>query len=102
MYGTVELDRVHRFRHHWERKASLRLRAGDPGVLAEYEQRGRLHGGTHEQMEIEAINAWQQVRHRWESVALMANSTDTVAQLKRLAQHTWIRIGERDLDAPSM
>ena len=35
--GAVELDRVHRFRHHWERQASLRLRAGDPSVLTEYE-----------------------------------------------------------------
>ncbi len=102
MYGAVELDRVHRFRHHWERQASLRLRTGDPGVLAEYEQRGRLHGGTFEQMETEVIAAWQQARHRGETVALMANSTDTVAQLNRLAQATRIRIGELDLNAPSM
>ena len=32
----------------------------------------------------------------------MANSTDTVAQLNRLAQHTRIRIGELDPDAPRM
>lgn len=102
MFGAVELDRVHRFHHHWERQASLRLRTGDPGILAEYEQRGRLHGGTHEQMETEVINAWQQARHRGETVALMANSTDTVAQLNRLAQNTRIRIGELDLNAPSI
>ncbi|MEX0666964.1 MAG: AAA family ATPase, partial [Acidimicrobiia bacterium] len=101
-YGAVELDRVHRFRHHWERRASLRLRAGDPGVLAEYERRGRLHGGAHEQMETEIIMAWQKARHRGGTVALMANSTDTVAQLNRLAQDTRIMIGELDLDAPSM
>ncbi len=101
-YGGVELDRVHRFRHHWERQASLRLRAGDPGVLAEYEQRGRLHGGTLEQMEAEVITAWQRARHRGETVALMANSTDTVARLNRLAQATRIRIGELDLNRPSM
>ncbi len=101
-YGAVELDRVHRFRHHWERQASLRLRTGDPTVLAEYEQHGRLHGGTHEQMETDIINAWAQARQRGENVALMANSTDTVAQLNRLAQHTRIRTGELDLNAPSM
>jgi conjugative relaxase-like TrwC/TraI family protein len=101
-HGGVELDRVHRFRHRWERQASLRLRAGDPGVLAEYDERGRLHGGTLKDMEAETINAWQQSRHRGETVALMANSTDTVAQLNRLAQHTRIRIGELDLKAPSM
>ncbi|HKZ24772.1 MAG TPA: MobF family relaxase, partial [Acidimicrobiia bacterium] len=45
-HAAVELDQVHRFRHQWERQASLRLRAGDPNVLTEYERRGRLHGGT--------------------------------------------------------
>ena len=101
-HGGVELDQVHRFRHHWERQASLRLRAGDPGVLAEYETQERLHGGTREQMKAEAINAWDQARRRGETVALMANSTDTVAQLNRLAQHTRIRIGELDVKAPHL
>ena len=32
----------------------------------------------------------------------MANSTDTVAQLNRLAQHTRIRIGELDVKAPRL
>ena len=50
-YGAVELDQVHRFRNHWERTASLRLRAGDPGVLTEYERHGRLHAGTPEHMD---------------------------------------------------
>ena len=36
-YGAVELDQVHRFTHHWEREASLRLRQGDPTVLTEYD-----------------------------------------------------------------
>ena len=101
-HGGVELDRVHRFRNHWERQASLRLRAGDPGVLAEYETRERLHGGTLKEMEAETINAWEQARRRGETVALMANSTDTVAQLNRLAQHTRIRIGELDVKAPRL
>jgi len=100
--GAVELDRIHRFRHHWERQASLRLRTGDPGVLVEYEQRGRLHGGTLDEMEADIIAAWQQARGRDETVALMANSTDAVARLNRLAQHTRIRIGELDAAAPSM
>jgi hypothetical protein len=101
-HGGVELDRVHRFRHHWERQASLRLRAGDPGVLAEYETQERLRGGTREQMKAEAIDAWEQARRRGKTVALMANSTDTVAQLNRLAQHTRIRIGELDVKAPRL
>ena len=45
-FGAIELDRVHRFAHAWERDASLRLRRGDPTSLDLYEQHGRLHGGT--------------------------------------------------------
>jgi ATP-dependent exoDNAse (exonuclease V) alpha subunit len=101
-YGAVELDQVHRFRRHWERQASLSLREGDPGVLVEYERRGRLHGGTPDEMEAEIITAWQQTRQRGETVALMANSTDTVDRLNRLAQHTRIRMGELNGDAPGM
>ena len=95
-YGAVELDQVHRFRHHWERTASLRLRDGDPAVLVEYERRGRLHAGTPEQMEADVIDAWHQARRRGQTVALMANSTDTVDRLNHLAQHTRITVGELD------
>ena len=98
-YGAVELDQVHRFRNHWERTASLRLRAGDPGVLTEYERHGRLHAGTPEHMDAESITAWEQARGRGETVALMANSTDTVARLNRLAQYTRIKAGELDITA---
>ncbi len=101
-HGAVELDQVHRFAHHWERQASLRLRAGDPAVLVEYEQRGRLHGGTLQDMETQIITAWQQARHQGDTVALMANNTDTVVRLNRLAQHTRIEMGELDVYAPSM
>ena len=39
-----------RFRAAWEQAASLRLRAGDASVLAEYDQHGRIIGGEPEQM----------------------------------------------------
>ncbi|MFV2074315.1 MAG: MobF family relaxase, partial [Thermoanaerobaculales bacterium] len=101
-YGCVELDQVHRFHHDWERHASLRLRDGDPAVLTEYDRRGRLHDGTLSQMEEDVITAWCQARSRGETVALMANSTDTVTRLNRLAQHTRIETGELDTDGPSL
>ncbi|MBW4722422.1 MobF family relaxase [Saccharothrix obliqua] len=64
--GKFELDEVHRFRDTkdpskpstWEGQASLRLRAGDTSVVSEYEDRGRLHGGTIEQMHAEAMRAY--------------------------------------------
>ena len=100
-YGAIELDQVHRFQHEWERQASLALRTGDPTALVEYDRHGRLHGGTQTAMETELIDTWKQVRARGESVALMANTHDTVDRLNRLAQQARITTGELDLNAPS-
>jgi conjugative relaxase-like TrwC/TraI family protein len=98
--GAVELDRIHRFRHYWERQASLRLRSGDPAALTEYERRGRLHSGTLDQIESEIIATWDEARSQGKTVALMANSTDAVARLNNLAQHTRLAAGELDATAP--
>ena len=40
-HGYYQLSTVQRFEQEWERAASVRLRAGDSDVLAEYDQRGR-------------------------------------------------------------
>jgi conjugative relaxase-like TrwC/TraI family protein len=99
-HGAVELDQVHRFRHHWERQASLRLRTADPGVLVEYDRRGRIHGGSQQQMEAEIIRSWREARERGETVALMANNTETVTRLNQSAQQTRIQTGELDPTSP--
>jgi ATP-dependent exoDNAse (exonuclease V) alpha subunit len=51
-------------------------------------------------MEMEIIAAWQQARDGGEMVALMANNTETVYRLNRLAQQTRIQAGELDPRAP--
>jgi conjugative relaxase-like TrwC/TraI family protein len=99
-HGAVELDQVHRFRHHWERQASLRLRTGDPAALLEYDRRGRIHGGSQQHMEIEIIESWSEARQRGETVALMANNTETVTRLNQLAQQARIQTGALDPRAP--
>jgi conjugative relaxase-like TrwC/TraI family protein len=101
-HGAVELDQVHRFRHPWERQASLGLRTGDPAALTEYHRRGRIHGGTLHQMEADIINAWQEARSQDDTVALMANNTDTVARLNLLAQQTRVTAKELDPTGPSL
>jgi ATP-dependent exoDNAse (exonuclease V) alpha subunit len=101
-YGAIELDQVHRFSNRWERDASLRLRNGDPGVLVEYDRRGRLHDGTRHDMETGILDAWFEARGRGESVALMANTTDTVTRLNHLAQQARIRNGELDPGAAGL
>jgi conjugative relaxase-like TrwC/TraI family protein len=101
-YGAIELDQVHRFANQWEREASLQLRSGDPRVLVEYDRRGRLHDGTRHDMETGILESWSQARSRGESVALMANTVDTVTRLNHLAQQARIRNGELDPDAPGL
>jgi hypothetical protein len=101
-HGAIELDQVHRFANRWEREASLRLRNGDPTVVVEYDQRGRLHDGTRREMETGILDAWNEARGRGESVALMANTSDTVTRLNQAAQQTRIRNGELDPDAPGL
>ncbi len=100
--GAVELDRIHRFQHHWERRASLQLRSGDPAALTQYQRHGRLHGGTLEQMETDITDAWQQARSQGETVALMANSTETVTRLNQLAQQTRLATGQLDPGGPQL
>ncbi|MEU3574658.1 AAA family ATPase, partial [Kitasatospora sp. NPDC036755] len=52
------LEDVRRFGAEWEGPASLRLRAGDTEVLAEYEARGRLRAGTYEEMVEATYQTW--------------------------------------------
>jgi ATP-dependent exoDNAse (exonuclease V) alpha subunit len=53
-------------------------------------------------MESELIDAWKTARHHGQSVALMANTTDTVARLNQLAQQSRIMTGELDTNAPRL
>jgi hypothetical protein len=45
--GDAQLAEPQRFSQEWERGASFALRAGSLSVLGEYDQRGRLQGGSH-------------------------------------------------------
>ncbi|MGB8360520.1 MAG: MobF family relaxase [Acidimicrobiia bacterium] len=99
-HGAVVLDQVHRFQRAWEGQASLRLRTGDPASLVEYDRRGHIHGGTKTTVESKLIDAWKTARGQGQTVALMANTTDTVARLNQLAQQSRIMTGELDINAP--
>lgn len=65
--GSFTLEDVHRFRDArdpenevspWEGKASLRMREGDRSVINEYDVRGRLLGGTVDEMQAAAMRAY--------------------------------------------
>lgn len=100
--GAVELDEVHRFAQEWEKQASLRLRAGDPTVLDIYDHHGRIHSGTSGEMETRIIEAWKQVRDVGHTVALMANSNQTVDRLNIMCQQLLIDTGHLNSEGCSL
>ncbi|HVT78848.1 MAG TPA: MobF family relaxase [Acidimicrobiales bacterium] len=93
VHGAIELGRVHRFTHPWERDASLRLRRGDVTVLEVYEDHGRLHGGTPGQMRRQVVDAWWNANSRGESASMMASSNEAVEQLNIEAQRRRLDVG---------
>jgi hypothetical protein len=91
--GYVQLTEPTRFRAAWEQAASLRLRAGDTTVLAEYDQHARIRGGDPEQMMDAAAAA---------CLALILDDTDTLLmaadhalrrELSRRIREDLIRLG---------
>ncbi len=95
-FGAIELDRVHRFDNEWERDASLRLRRGDVTVAEVYEQHGRLHSGTLNQMERASVAAWWERRQAGSKGLLMSPTNEAVERLNQRCQQTRIQAGEID------
>lgn len=56
--GYAQLTEPERFAQQWERGASLALRAGSLAALGQYDQQGRLHGGSYEDMAEQAARAY--------------------------------------------
>lgn len=91
--GAHELEQVHRFRNEWEAEASLRLRAGDQSVIPEYEDRGRLQGGTAEQMQGAAMRAWLADTIDGKESLLIVGTNEAAAQLSREIREQLIEYG---------
>ncbi len=83
--GSLQLAEPLRFDDPWERQASLRLRSGDQGVLAEYDVRGRVFGGTREQMLEECCRRWLADHLQGiDSVMIAADNADALEQSRRV------------------
>jgi hypothetical protein len=92
-HGYVQLAEPQRFVHEWEREASLRLRAGDVTVLAEYEEHGRLRGGSPEDAAEQAYRGWLADFLDGKDTLLMARTEDQARELSRRARDDLIRYG---------
>ena len=99
-FGAIELERVHRFDHAWERDATLRLRRGDVTVVDDYEANDRLHGGTTTQMERAAVRRWWEHRTSGATVLLMAPNNEAVERLNQRCQQQRINVGDLDDAGP--
>jgi conjugative relaxase-like TrwC/TraI family protein len=92
-HGHYELRTVHRFEHGWEAAASLRLRDGDVSALAEYDQRGRILGGTREQMTAAAVSRWLADHLDGKDTLLLATTNAQAAELARRARDRLVALG---------
>ena len=91
--GYVQLAEPQRFTAAWERDATLRLRAGDVTVLAEYEEHGRLRGGTPEEATEQAYRGWLADYLDGKDTLLIARTEDQARELSRRARDDLIRYG---------
>ena len=91
--GYVQLPDPVRFRAAWEQAASLRLRAGDTSVLAEYDQHGRITGGEPEQMLDAAAAAYVALTLDGTDTLLMAANHDLRRELSRRIRDDLIHLG---------
>jgi len=71
---AAELTEVHRFRAQWEADASVRLRAGDLGVIAVYDRHGRIRGADAEAARENAASAWLADHLRSKDMLLLAGA----------------------------
>ena len=92
-YGYYQLLTVQRFDHEWEREASLRLRAGDADVLAEYDQRGRILDGTREQMADAAYQRWLADHLSGKASVLLTTTNAQATELARRARDELATLG---------
>jgi conjugative relaxase-like TrwC/TraI family protein len=88
-----ELTDVRRFRHRWEKTASIQLRVGDTGAITAYTTHGRVQSGTRDDL-LDALYAtWKTDVAAGLSSLMIATDTDTVAELNRRARADRVAAG---------
>lgn len=91
--GAFELAEVHRFEQAWEADASLRLREGDVAVVREYEDHGRLRGGTVDEMQAAAVRGYLADTVSGLESLLVVGSNADASELARGIRRELVRLG---------
>jgi conjugative relaxase-like TrwC/TraI family protein len=94
---THELTETRRFISEWEGPASLRLREGDEGVLAEYHKQGRiLDGGHFEAAQRLAADAWLADHLSGLHALLIVDTNAQAAELSAQLRARLVEFGQVD------
>ncbi|WBT09410.1 relaxase domain-containing protein [Corynebacterium sp. SCR221107] len=99
---AVELTDVMRFSHGKDpeqAEASIGLRSGEASAVDFYEARGWLHGGTREQMLVEAVNAYLADTARGRRSLVVASTNADVDAMNEMIREYRIEQGEVDSTA---
>ncbi|WP_230209020.1 ATP-dependent RecD-like DNA helicase [Nostocoides sp. HKS02] len=91
--GVATLHDVFRFRHEWERDATLRLRVGDETVAEEYAAHGRLESGVRADMLDLLFEGWLTDQRAGRASLMVAADADTVVELNARARAWRVRAG---------
>nr|ABN48424.1 ORF16 [Amycolatopsis benzoatilytica] len=94
--GAYELESVRRFEADWEKQASIRLRVGDTSVLSEYDDRGRLRGGTMEEMREAAVRGYVADTLEGLDSLLIVRSNDDATDLSAEIRAQLVELGKVD------
>ncbi|MCF7547312.1 MobF family relaxase [Pseudonocardia sp. WMMC193] len=96
--GAYELTGIHRFHEPWERAASLHLRGRDASVLGLYEDSGRLHGGTREEMTDQAVRGYLADTVRDKQSLLIVGDNEAATELSALIRSELVARGYVDAE----
>ncbi len=83
---TPQLHDVHRFRHEWERTASLKLRAGRVSAADTYAAHDRVESGGREDMLDLIFDGWLADTRAGRTSLMLAADAETVADLNARAR----------------
>ncbi|MHB1475022.1 MAG: ATP-dependent DNA helicase [Dermatophilaceae bacterium] len=92
--NVPQLYDVRRFRHEWERAASVDLRHGRPDAADTYLEHGRVQGGDRESMLDLLYEAWRHDTRGGKRSLMIANDSQTVLDLNNRARADRVTAGE--------
>lgn len=88
-----QLSDVRRFRHGWEKAASVQLRLGHASAIAAYQGNDRIVAGERQDLGDQLYTAWKADRDAGRTSLMIAADTATVAELNARARTARIASG---------